>query len=329
MLARSALGLYWMSRYLERTEHLCRLMATQFRALEDQSVVEIDRNWRRIYQSLAREPVVGHLKYDLDDEEFMLTDSYTLADDLTFETLNSNSIRSCINNARENARQVRHVIGRQLWTRLNENYLELKNVEINQVWSYPQPEKFYVNTEDSIRTLTGIFDSTMYRDHGWQFLQLGRYIERTQTVASTLIAQLQTYPPDQPIAESDWSSLLRVCDAMLAYRRQHSILAFDPSSVLKFLITDANLSHSIRFSMNRIASHLEAVVHKRREPTIVTINQQVDDILLMLDAKWTKESVHNSQVMQTLEQIFCSSRELNDNITSAFFDYGVDSMHSS
>ena len=59
MLARSAQGLYWMSRYLERAKHSCRLLAAQFETLEDRAVEEIDRSWRRIYSSVNRVPIGG------------------------------------------------------------------------------------------------------------------------------------------------------------------------------------------------------------------------------------------------------------------------------
>ena len=45
MLSRNAQGLYWISRYLERAEHGCRLLVNQFQALQDRTVDELDRTW--------------------------------------------------------------------------------------------------------------------------------------------------------------------------------------------------------------------------------------------------------------------------------------------
>ena len=55
MLSRNAQGLYWISRYLERAEHGCRVLINQFQALQDQTVEELDRIWSRLYLSLGRE----------------------------------------------------------------------------------------------------------------------------------------------------------------------------------------------------------------------------------------------------------------------------------
>ena len=41
MLSRSAQGLYWMGRYLERAQHLCGLLRLQTEALVDGEVTLI------------------------------------------------------------------------------------------------------------------------------------------------------------------------------------------------------------------------------------------------------------------------------------------------
>ena len=91
MLSRSAYGLYWMGRYLERAEFLCRLLRLQTEALVDRPIREIHVGWFRIYGGIDREPPGGSLEM-LDNDEFTLADSYTLADDLTFERSNPDSV---------------------------------------------------------------------------------------------------------------------------------------------------------------------------------------------------------------------------------------------
>ena len=82
-----------MGRYLERTQHHCRLLRLQTEALVDRPVREIYLGWRRIYASMDRQPPGGRLELDYDDD-FTLADSYTLADDLTFERTNPDSVWS-------------------------------------------------------------------------------------------------------------------------------------------------------------------------------------------------------------------------------------------
>ena len=100
MLSRNAQSLYWMGRYLERAQHLCRLLQLQTAALVDRPVQEIYFGWSRIYISVDRLPPGGSLELT-DSDDFTLADSYTLADDLTFERSNFGSVWSCFAAARE------------------------------------------------------------------------------------------------------------------------------------------------------------------------------------------------------------------------------------
>ncbi len=316
-----------MSRYLERAEHTCRLLSTQFEALEDRSVAEIDENWRRIFDSIARTPLSGNLTENFGDEDFMMTDSYTLADEMTFELSNPDSIRSCIDSARENARHVRNAIGQQLWTQLNKTYLELKNSGMHKIWN-DDPEMFYLNTGDKVRTLSGIFDSTMYRDHGWQFFQLGRYIERMQIVSSLMLAQVQVFSTDTDYSDSDWSSLLNICDSKLAFRRKHSPLAFSPREVLGFLLCDESLAHSVRYCLDAILPRLGAVSSEQMNPRMDDIYRRTDLIKQYLDGNWERDYPNDRDIENLLQRLLDTSRELSDSVSNVFFNYHLDTAYS-
>ena len=146
MLARSAQGLYWMSRYLERAQHLCRLLRLQTESLVDRPLREIRFGWHRIYRGVGWEPPAGSLEA-FDSEDYTLADSYTLADDLTFERLNPVSVWSCLALGRENGRQMRQCISAEMWTCLNRTYLHLRDLEIQNIWR-TSPESFYAQTAE-------------------------------------------------------------------------------------------------------------------------------------------------------------------------------------
>ncbi len=318
MLARSANGFFWMSRYLERAEHIARLLITQFETLEDRSIEEIDQSWRRIYLSIGRSPIGGDLTSNLENEDFMLLDAFTLADDLTFELLNRDSIRSNMHYARENARQIRNVIGRQFWTRLNTAYLSLNQSRIEHVWE-DQPKTFYLNTQETARTLAGSLDSTMYRDDGWHFLQLGRYIERTQIVSALLKAQVQIFSTAFTHQESAWISLLGLCNARQAYRREHSLLSLNPKHVLNFLIADAAHPHSIRHAFDRILKHHAAIATGENHVEPAEFNSKLDSFLRLITQNWLSDSLTDIEICNELHQMLMLSREFNDDLAVYFF----------
>ena len=240
MLARSAQGLYWMGRYLERAEHLCRLLRLQTGALVDRPPREICFGWSRIYGSLNRQPPGDTL--EVGDDFFTLADSYTLADDLTFERSNPDSVWSCFALGRENARQMRHCISAEMWTRLNLAYLRIQKLSIQDIWG--TPESFYDETVAEIATFAGVAAATMYRDQGWSFLQLGRFIERAQLSTSLLLTQIEADSTTAEESEADWTSLLRAYHAFEAYDRSYSV-EVRPRQVLDLLATDPMLPDSL------------------------------------------------------------------------------------
>ena len=325
MLSRSAQGLYWIGRYLERVQHGCRLIADQFETMKDRPVDEIDKSWRRLYLGLQRAPVGGELLSNLDDEQFMLVDAFTLADDLTFEPGNPDSIRNSLANARENARQVRNVVDEDLWSCLNLAFLEIRDIEIVDIWR-DRPNEFYRRTEDAVRTFFGIADGAMYRDDSWHFLQLGRFVERAQLLAGLIHAQLSVYPAGGPradrVSDPDWLSLLRICAARDAYGRLHS-LQFEPAAVVDFLVADPLLSHSIRYVLARICEALDAVSGHR--PLAVEAGRRAGRLAALIDYDWPNRDPGNDSANRaTLREIGDSCRRLHDDIDAAYFSYGIE-----
>ena len=243
MLSRSAAGLYWMGRYLERASHLSRLLRQQTSPSSTARPETSTSAGTRIYGALDREPLSGALELNSDDL-FTLVDSFTLTDDLTFEPTNPDSIRSCFAQGRENAHQMRHHISAEMWTCLNQSYLRLQNMEMQDIW-LRSPENFYAETAAQIDTFRGVTSSTLYRDDAWHFFQLGNYIERIQLSASLLMAQIAAVRLFEVPADVYWTSLLRHYHAFDAYNRASSA-AIEPDRVLGLLVTHPQLPDSNR-----------------------------------------------------------------------------------
>ena len=193
MLSRNGQGLYWIGRYLERAQRGCRLLADQLQTIEDRSIQDIDRSWRRLYGGIGRSPSGGDLESNWNSEGFMLADAYTLVDDLTFDLSNADSVLRCLSEARNNAREVGHIIGPDIWSSLNVAFLELSEVTIGRIWN-DRPRDFFVRAESSIHTVSGTADNGIYRDAAWHFLRLGRFVERIQAVAALADSQLTVTP---------------------------------------------------------------------------------------------------------------------------------------
>ena len=323
MLSRSAQGLYWMGRYLERGEHLCRLLGVQVESLVDRPVEDIYFGWSRIYGSIGRQPPSGFLQLGGDD--YTLADSYTLADDLTFERSNPDSVWSCIAQGRENARQTRHCISAEMWTRLNLAYLRLQRQALVDIWRVA-PESFYAETVAEMNTFAGVAESSMYRDEGWSFMQLGRHVERVQFFVSLLLTQLAAdLPADSSNGEDvredsgeDWTSLLRVCHAFEAYSRRYSV-DVQPEQVLDLLVTDSRLPVSISRSLDMAEAEL-ASLGVSPEPSAGEAARRLAGRLgALVHYEWPDHPDHRRLLLRL--DGYC--RDLHHLITVAYFDYSV------
>src|SRR5262245_54137689 len=131
MLSRVADHLYWMSRYLERAEHTARLIDVHLNLVLDQSTVAANARRQQLLASLLTPLPAG-----------TTLDDYHLAELLTFDRTNPDSIVSCIIAARDNTRQVREQISSEMWEQLNQLFLSVSATKMERVWA-AQPHEFY------------------------------------------------------------------------------------------------------------------------------------------------------------------------------------------
>ena len=251
MLSRVADSLYWMSRYLERAEHTARLIDVDFQLRLDQSPEAGSGRWLRLLEALqAPVPEDGKI------------DATTLTHILTLDKTNPSSIISCVAAARENLRQVREQCSSEMWEQLNRLYLQVNSTISSEAWllhSYV----FFRAVQEGAHLFQGVTDSTMSHGEGWQYIQLGRYVERTDAVARLIGTHLSRLPysPDQA-AESEeyleWVGLLKSCAAFEAYCKKYTA-ELRPLRVAEFLLLNLEFPHSVRFSVDMVHAALRAI----------------------------------------------------------------------
>ena len=318
MLSRSAQGLYWMGRYLERAGCLCRLLQLQVEALVDRPVPEIQLGWRRIYAVLDRQPPFGDDFESYENDDFTLADSYTLAGDLTFERSNLESLRNCFALGRENARQMRHCISAEMWSCLNLSWLRIRDLDIEDIWKV-SPESFYSRTTQDIDTFIGVAEATMYRDEGWRFMQIGRFIERAQLLVALLLAQIAAGRAPDTAPEAGWTTLLRAWQAFDAYKRGHSV-EVRPDRVLDLLVADPLLPGSLHRSLETLACELAAIGPGPNARAGAAAERLAGRLCALMRYEWPDHPDRPALLSQAREHCL----KLHDLVNAAYVDYDIE-----
>ncbi|WP_322490365.1 alpha-E domain-containing protein [Chloroflexus sp.] len=248
MLSRVADNLYWMSRYLERTEHTARLIGVGLTQILDQTPQAIAPRWGRLLAALHVEP-----------PETGLDDPQAITRLLTTDAANPASLVSCITLARENARQVREQISSEMWEHINQLYLRMRTTTIEQIW-HDEPVEFYQMVKERLHLIQGITDATMNHGEGWRFIQVGRYLERIW--ATTLLLEVFFQPylngDEGAIDSIDWVVLLKSCTAFEAYCKVYTA-DVQPAQIAEFLLLNAESPRSIRFAADQLQDSLEQI----------------------------------------------------------------------
>ncbi len=259
MLSRVADSLYWMSRYLERAEHTARVLGVQLNLMLEQDPKSSDRRWLRVLSSLGH---TGPFKEDSDP--FALAQTHALR-----------QINSGIGFARENARQVREQISSEMWEQINRLFHEVRRMESAGLWK-SQPLDFLAVILESSHLVQGVTDSTMNHGEGWQFIQVGRFIERAAAIARLLDVYFHEYQAGQPMDSGEhmeWIGLLRSCTAFEAYCKVYTA-DLRPERVAEFLLLNSEFPHSVRFAADRMQHSLEAInqaAASKRSPRVAKI----------------------------------------------------------
>src|SRR5690554_1659845 len=106
LLGRTANGLYWMSRYIERAENMARLVDAGLRLALTRTETSADE-WHSVVVSAGAEAAF-RMRYEVYSAD-------NVADFLLRDTTYPSSVLSSIETARTNARMVRTALTREVW----------------------------------------------------------------------------------------------------------------------------------------------------------------------------------------------------------------------
>ena len=245
MLSRVADDLYWVARYVERGVAVSRLVDVTRH-------LELDAGAEDFWA-----PLVGAIDLAGDDVRFYLTS----------DTMNPDSLVSCVRLARTLARGIREAISSEMWEELNTLYGSLATPTTSRAVR-GEAVSFARLVRERLQSFQGLAESTLARDEPWHFLELGKFVERADDVARVLNRQahllaagVQSDDPTGPDVVR-WLAVLRTCGSAEAYARYYS-LRVEPARLLEFLLLNPIFPQSVRFSLVSACAALDAVAALR------------------------------------------------------------------
>ncbi len=215
MLSRVANSLYWLGRYFERAENIARLLDVNLQLLLDVEKPDdatLAEHWTSLLSSSG--------DAELFRQHFAKADAASVTEFMTFATANPNSILSCTLAARENARMIRDRISLEMWETVNDLHLFLHSLEARTLWQH-SPSEFYARIKNASHLFQGLTAATFPHDEGYNFIQLGRYIERADKTIRLLDLKYHILLPAPTdvggaVDTAQWRSALRCASALEA-----------------------------------------------------------------------------------------------------------------
>jgi uncharacterized alpha-E superfamily protein len=175
---------------------------------------------------------------------------------------NPTSIVSTIRYARENARTLRPLISTEMWVQLNVFYNRLTELSAEDL-APGNLAALFAMIKEACQTHTGITEGTFFRDQGWYFYQIGRYIERADQTTRLLDIKYHLLLPSvadvgSPVDVSQWNALLRSAAGYHAYRRLHSA-STTPARVAGFMLLNTAFPRSVHHCVREVGRLLGEV----------------------------------------------------------------------
>lgn len=311
MLSRVAERLYWMARYLERSEDTARL-TNAFNHLIMDLPVSADIGWDLLIKIFDADDLFDSRPKRLSEQNvlrFLLSDPN-----------NPSSIVSSIRSARENVRTTRDALPYEMWEYMNELHLfaqEQAEKSIGRRNRYNFLERIMSHSQQ----INGLLLTTLSRDHAYQFIKMGCLLERADMttriidVGAGAMINRDDENNDHHLmaAPHIWTSLLRALSSISSYREYMGPIV-DKSSVVNFVFKESSHPRSVIFCLRGIREELSYLNSSAQ--LLKTVDNVIDQLMVFSVFDNTNDEL--DQFIDNLQLEIC---EIHNLITENWFSY--------
>ncbi len=305
MLSRVADRCYWLARYLERVENSARLVKVYSGLLLD--LPESTGVGWDVVLAISTDTDLGVRSQTGISEQDRL--NYLLSD-----LDNPSALLTSLSMARENARTSRDILPTEAWRAINEVYLYAQE-RLPRASQARQRDAILSTLVERVQGIVGLMAGTMSHGAAYQYMRLGRNLERadmTTRVIDVAAAALLTDRPE--LARFDntlWMAVLRCLSAYQAYR-QYVRRRVNSNDVIGFLLQDPQFPRAISHCVAELRIALEQL--PRSEMPL----QRAENLLARIDAlEFDAADVHGLHGL--MDELQLEIARVNDAIVSNWF----------
>lgn len=256
MLSRVAERIYWSARYLERISSTAQLVS-----IHEALLYDLPRNVQLSWYNLI---IINDLETEF-DEHYSNKNERNVVKFLLADSDNPSSLINSIRAARENVRTSRDVVPEEAWELICELSIYVHD-NIDQGINRKSRYEFLDYITKGCLQISGLLYSSMPHDSAWEFLQIGRSIERADMTIRYLEAGLTAIlelADDEHAVNSQqviWGSVLRSLNATQYYLRT-TRTPVKGEAVLPYLLDDAYFPKSVHHCLQAIITSCGKLPH--------------------------------------------------------------------
>ena len=257
MLSRVAHSLFWIGRYFERVENITRIIQDSlFSLIEIEHLNEEQEfhHWKPILQACSDLKIFENQKRPHNTNNIL--------EFLAFDDKNPSAICNCISNIRQNAHMVRDQISEEMWAWINRLYHHIKDFTIDR--DSESIQEFLTTVRDESMRFQGLVSSTLSRDEGYYFIELGKFLERSYHTLNVIDLKYHLILPrgsrdvGSSIDVAQWVIILKSLSAQEAYRKKF-VNEINPEGIVSLLVLDKKFPRSVRFCFERMVQTLDPI----------------------------------------------------------------------
>ncbi|MDA1031321.1 MAG: alpha-E domain-containing protein [Proteobacteria bacterium] len=312
MLGRTASGLFWLFRYLERMENTARLInAAQWMSLTRMNASDSD--WLSVLNTVGAA--------DVFTAQHKEVTKANVIDWLLRSSDYPSSLINCMNAVQFNGKSVRTAITEEVWEAINAGHIDL-NAQLKTRVSESSLNALLSDVRDIVSLIQGMAHSTMLRNEIFQFMSIGTHIERTDCTLRLLDVKYYVLLPSvSPVGSVldnvQWETILRSVSSLggmkMTYGEQ-----FSAPEIIDYLVLNGKMPRSLSYCLMKVSNSLRKLsIPGRRNTDSMMQAKHLADYYLSVPV----DSIFEYGLHEFLQKLLVLNSELSDQIAKDYRFY--------